>query len=83
MFWSLILKIEFSTVPINDLRINFTSDLKWSAHIDVRIRKAFSRFMMLKRSLPTILPANVKSRLQTLYPTDNHLWISPMVSQQD
>ena len=59
--------IEFSTVPIKDLGINFTSDLKWSAHIDVRIRKAFSRFMMLKRSLPTTLPANVKSQVYKLY----------------
>ena len=47
--------------------INFTSDLKWSAHIDVRISKAFSRFMMLKRSLPTTLPANVKSQVYKLY----------------
>ena len=59
--------IEFSTVPIIDLGISFTTDLKWSAHIDVRIRKAFSRFMMLKRSLPTILPANVKSQVYKLY----------------
>ena len=59
--------IEFSTVPINDLGIKFTSDLKWSAHIDVLVRKAFSRFMMLKRSLPTTLPANVKSQVYKLY----------------
>ena len=59
--------IEFSTVPFNDLGINFASDLKWSAHIDVRIRKDFSRFMMLKRSLPTTLPANVKSQVYKLY----------------
>ena len=59
--------IEFSTVPIIDLGITLTTDLKWSAHIDVRIRKAFSRFMMLKRSLPTTLPANVKSQDYKLY----------------
>ena len=59
--------IEFFTVPINDSGINFTSDLKWSAHIDVRIRKAFPRFMRLKRSLPTTLPANVKSQVYKLY----------------
>ena len=47
--------------------INFTSDLKLSAHIDVRIRKTFLRFMMLKRSLPTTLPAIVKSQYYKLY----------------
>ena len=59
--------IVFSTVPIKDLGINFTSDLEWSAHIDVRIRKAVSRFMMLKRSLRTTLPANEKSQVYKLY----------------
>ena len=67
MYWSLFLKVLISTVPIIDLGINFTSDLKWSPHIEVRIKKAFSRFMMLKRSLRTTLPANVKSQVYKLY----------------